>query len=214
MLIALEGIDGAGKTTTAVLVAKKLAERGHSIISTSKRNTAVQDPFAREQIQAVGERLWGVPHDARMNAVGSLHWVFLNAAYFAATHHALSAELTGRRVAVMDNWINKLVARMASNGEFELDELLTMLAPLPQPDAVVMLDVSPKIAGQRRDFSDAERGLLSSKDNTFESFQEVVRGNLLRMASRYGWDIIEPGDADVDEVASKIVSLVESRLPA
>ncbi|MFJ6392829.1 dTMP kinase [Streptomyces sp. NPDC091972] len=213
MIIALEGIDGAGKTTTAALVAQQLTEHGHSVVSTSKRNTAVREPFAREQLQALAERLWGVPHDARLNAVGSLHWVFLNASYFAATHYALSAELGVRRIAVMDNWINKLVARMASNGEFKLDELLQMLAPLPQPDLVVMLDVSPEAAAGRREFSDAERGLLASADSTFETFQAIVRDNLLLMADHYHWDVITPGEATADEVASEVVRLVEGRLP-
>jgi len=214
LLIALEGIDGAGKTTTAALLTKQLAERGYSVTSTNKRDTAVQNPFAQQQIQAVGERLWGVPHDARLSTVGSLHWVYLNAAYFAATHHALSSELPGQHVAVMDNWIYKLIARMASNGEFQLDEMLTMISPLPQPNVVIMLDVPPKVAVQRRDFSYAEHGLLAARHNTFESFQAVVRGNLLRMASYYDWDVIVPGDADADEVASEIVSIIERRFLA
>jgi thymidylate kinase len=214
VIIALEGIDGSGKTTTAALVAQKLTACGHSVISTSKRNPAVREPFAREQLHALAERLWGIPHDARMNTVGSLHWVFLNAAYFAATHHALTAELGMRRIAMMDNWINKLLARMASNGEFKLDELLHLLGPLPQPDLVVMLDVAPKVAASRRQFSDAERGLLASTDNTFESFQTTVRDNLLRMADHYHWDVITPGDATADEVADEVVHLIEGQLPA
>ncbi|MFD5478818.1 dTMP kinase [Streptomyces hawaiiensis] len=214
MIIALEGIDGAGKTTTAALAAEKLTALGYSVVSTSKRDTAVREPFAREQLQALAERLWGVPHDSRLNAVGSLHWVFLNASYFAATHHALSEELGTKQIAVMDNWINKLVARMASNGEFELDELLRMLAPLPQPDLVVMLDVPPSVAASRREFSDAERGLLTSADNTFETFQSTVRSNLLRMADHYKWDLLVPGDSTPDEVALDVVRLVRDRLPA
>lgn len=195
-------------------MAEKLTALGYSVVSTSKRDTAVREPFAREQLQALAERLWGVPHDSRLNAVGSLHWVFLNASYFAATHHALSEELGAKQIAVMDNWINKLVARMASNGEFELDELLRMLAPLPQPDLVVMLDVPPSVAASRREFSDAERGLLTSADNTFETFQSTVRSNLFRMADHYKWDLLVPGDSTPDEVALDVVRLVQDRLPA
>lgn len=216
MLIAFEGIDGAGKTTTTPLVAAKLAELGYEVREATKRNPGIVEEFPREQVAAIGERLWGVPHDERLNSVGSLHWVYLNAAYFAATHHSLSAELGDNGIAVFDNWINKFVARVVTGTtEFDLEQVLQMLQALPQPDMVFFLDVDPKTAASRKQrVSKLERGVLHDGDHDFAGFQTIIRSRLLHMATRFDWITVTPEDRTADEVAEEVAQKVHQRLAA
>jgi len=211
VLVALEGIDGSGKTTTVPIVAARLREKGYSAVEAEKRASIVQHPFAREQLDAVAARLWSVPHDARLGSLGTLNWVYLNSAYFAGTHYALAAQLGPRDIVVFDNWINKFVARIASNGEMPLDEALDLIAPLPQPDFVFLLDVAPATAARRKQFSDLERGALRDGNLNFETYQAEVRENLLRMAKRFDWVVVSPGDKTVEDVAEELADLVASR---
>lgn len=212
MIVAFEGIDGAGKTTTVPLVVEKLAERGLESFATTKRHPVITAPFALEQAEALADRLWGIPHDARLDTVGTLHWIYLNAAYFAAVHHALSAELDHHQVAVMDNWINKFVARIACDGRYPLAEIRSLLRPLPQPDMVFLLDVDPAVAARRKKgATDAERGLLAGADD-FAAHQGTVRKVLLALAEDLRWVVVSPGPRSAAEIAQEVADTVHSRL--
>jgi thymidylate kinase len=213
VLIAFEGIDGAGKTTTAPLVAAKLAESGLSVIQATKRASGVQSPFASEQLDALAKRLWGVPHDARLDELGTLHWIYLNAAFFAGTHFALTAEHGPDTVVVFDNWINKFLARVTSSGEFKLDEVIDILRPLPQPDLVFFLDVPPDVAAARKEgASDLERGFLHDGRRDFVGYQTIVRQGLVVLADRLRWTVIEPVGRTADEVADDVAGRVRAHL--
>jgi len=59
LIIAFEGIDGAGKTTTASLLAAGLSASGYAVSVAKKREPCVPAPFAAEQLKAVADRLWG-----------------------------------------------------------------------------------------------------------------------------------------------------------
>ncbi|MEU6997290.1 hypothetical protein [Nonomuraea sp. NPDC046570] len=212
MLIAFEGIDGAGKTTTAPLVAARLSDLGYTVTEATKRTFTAKSPFAQEQLQAVADRLWRVPHDDRLDSLGTLHWIYLNAAFFAGAHHALSEDLGPGEIAVFDNWINKFVARITGNGKFKLDDALQTLHLLPQPDMVFVLDVPPATAVTRKEFSHLERGTLHDGRLDFVGFQSVVRDSLLHMADHFDWTVVAPLDRSAAEVADEIAQLVHARL--
>lgn len=212
LFVAFEGIDGAGKTTTAPLVARKLASWQIPVLEASKRSPGVSGPFAKEQLHTLAERLWGVPHDDRLDTVGGWHWIFLNAAYFSGLHYALSAELGPDAIVVFDNWINKFVARITSNGSLKFDEVLKVLEPLPQPDMVFLLDVPPMVASARKESaSDLERGPLQDGRRDFAAYQSIIRDSLLQMADQFGWTVISPGGRTPDEVADEVAGIIRSR---
>lgn len=213
MIVAFEGIDGAGKTTTAPLVAAKLRKLGFKATFSAKRRPGVNDPFADEQLTALSDRLWGVPHDARLDALGTPHWIYLNAAYFAGTHHTLSQQIAPREVVIFDNWINKFLVRICSSGAYALDDVVDVLRYVPQPDMVVLFDVSPALAAERKHSpSKLESGILYNGRVNFVGFQNIVRDSLLYLARRYDWPVLAPGEMSPDELAENVVELILKRL--
>lgn len=213
MLVAFEGIDGAGKTTTAALVVPRLASLGFRVLGAEKRSPGVRTEFAAEHLGVLADRLWGVPHDDRLKSLGSLHWIYLNAAYFAGVHHCLSRDSSGLDVVVFDSWINKFVTRAATNGEFTLPEIIEVLAALPRPDLVFMLDVSPKVAAGRKPAATVlERRPLGGRDEDFVAYQSVIRSSLLSLADEFGWTMIHAEDRSAAQVADAVVDVIAASL--
>ncbi|NSC25225.1 hypothetical protein FM076_30375 [Streptomyces albus subsp. chlorinus] len=212
MLIAFEGIDGAGKTTAVPLLVTRLVEKGHKARALLKRSPVVEPAFAEEQLTALAERLWGVPHDSRIASLGSAHWVYLNAAYFAGLRQAVA---TGEEhgVVVTDSWINKFVARVVTNGDLGLEDVLGALRLVRQPDLVVLLDVEPRTASARKESTTVlERGSLASAEDDFVGYQAVVRTTLLSLAERAGWRVVATGERTAEEVADEVAALVDGFL--
>lgn len=213
MFIAFEGIDGSGKTTVAGLLVDVLSRRGMMATQLRKRVPDIGPPFARAQLSALAERLWGIPHDDTIGQVGNLHWIYLNAAYFAGLRTAVASAGAPGEVVVIDNWINKFVARVSTNGEFTLDEVRALVRPVPQPDLVFLLDVPPSVAAARKPVPTAlERGVLVRPDKDFVTYQATVRAALLRMAADSAWTIIDGGERPAADIADEIADLVLAKV--
>lgn len=213
MLIAFEGIDGSGKTTTAGLLVDVLGASGVPALHIDKQRPPVQPGYAADHLRVLADRLWGASRNAPIHQLGELHWIYLNAAYFSALSAAVIAPaIRSGRTVVVDSWINKFVARVSTNGERTVDEVLTLLGPVPQPDMVFLLDVAPATAAARRaDFNQAERGPLGSRQGDFVSYQAGVRRVLLDLADSLDWVVAEPGDRTPIELARYLADFVVRR---
>jgi len=215
MIVAFEGIDGAGKSTAGPLVVAKLVEWGYAAKFAAKRAPGVSDPFAQEQLSAISERLWGIPHDARLDSLGTAHWIYLNAAFFAGTHSAFSTQADSDQIVVFDNWINKFVTRILNTSSYQIEDISAVLRYVPQPDMVILLDVAPALAAQRKvDASELERGVLRNGRLDFVGYQSLIRASLLSLASLHEWSVIVVGDASPSEVAIDAANIVRARIDA
>jgi len=213
LLVAFEGIDGSGKTTTATLVADRLSAIGVKAKALQKRDPDIGSLFVRRQLRVLADCLWGIPHDGTLKSLGSLHWIYLNGAYFSGLHEAVSAETEPTQVVVLDRWINKFVARVTTNGEFTIDDVLELLCPMPRPDLVFLLDVPPEVAASRKAVTKPlELGPIDAVERDFVSYQATVRQLLLVMADRFGWTVIAPAGRARDEIAAEVADVVCSRL--
>lgn len=213
MIVAFEGIDGAGKTTLAPLVATILRSQGIAAQFARKRAPVISDGFAGEQLRLLAERLWGIPHDARLGSLGTRYWIYLNAAYFSGLHTALSRQEPADVVIIVDNWINKFVARVAAEGQFSGAELESVLTLVPRPDLIVLLDVDPAVAAQRKlTPSELEQGVLFNGELDFVGYQRLVRAHLLAQAKRQGWPVVSAGARRCDDIAAEAVRLIHNDL--
>jgi thymidylate kinase len=213
MIVAFEGIDGAGKTTLAPRVAAILQHHGIDARFAAKRAPGISDNFAKEQLNIISECLWGVPHDARLDSLGTPYWIYLNAAYFSGIYAALSRQQQPYQVTIFDNWINKFIARISARGEFRGDELETILALVPQPDLVVLLDVEPDVAAQRKlTASELEQGVLFNGQLDFVGYQGLIRDHLLAQARQRDWPVVVAGARQLDAIAAETAQLIYHRI--
>ena len=139
MFICLEGIDGAGKTTQARMLAQKLRENGKEV-------ELVADPGTTQIGTAIRQIL--LHNDAPISPAAQM-------LLFSAARAELAAYIAQRRLSgaiiVCDRW---LLSTLVYQGEInnikpELIEHIFQETSFLQPDICFLLDISPEAAGKR-----------------------------------------------------------------
>jgi dTMP kinase len=165
VLIAFEGIDGAGKTTQVGLLVDFLQSRGKRVLR-SKEPTDGRWGRKIRQSASVGrmslaEELKAFIEDRKEHVAG----IILPA-------------LSRGEIVVLDRYFYSTIAYQGSRGA-DIDALTTeMLSIAPEPDAALLLDVPPKVGLAR-----IEKG-RGETPNAFETLEtlEKVRSVFLRIA--------------------------------
>jgi dTMP kinase len=220
-LIAIEGIDGAGKGTHAARVAESAAARGHRVASFS---FPLYDgnPFSR----AVADYLNG-----EFGGADEVHPELAALLYAGARFHArpqLVAALADCDLVVCDRYVASNAAHQGAKltGDARarlldwLDEVEYGEFALPRPDLVVLLDapvaLARELVGRK-----ATRGYTTLEADIHEAdagHSGATRDVYLELARRGNWRVVATGGADgapraVDEIAGEIWRAVEPLLP-
>jgi len=166
--IALEGVEGAGKTTLARMLASALERAGHRV-------TLVREPGGTE----AGERIREVLLDGD-SELG--HWT--EALLFAAARSQLATEVIGPALergewVVGDRSVYSSLAYQGGGRRLGVEVVRAVnaagLGPV-WPDRVVLLRVDPSVGLQRQEIADRIGGEGSA-------FQEVVADTFDRLAA-------------------------------
>lgn len=144
--IAIEGIDGAGKTTVAEAVAERLAELGNDVVG-------VREPGGT----SIGEAVRGVLLDPRGEMAA---WT--EALLFAAGRAQLAAEVVGPalesgKVVVSDRSVYSSLAYQGGARGLGIEPVRTVNEAGLQgvwPDLVVLLRLDPETGLAREDEAD------------------------------------------------------------
>lgn len=220
-LIAIEGIDGAGKGTQAARVAESAAARGHRVASFS---FPLYDgnPFSR----AVADYLNG-----EFGGADEVHPELAALLYAGDRFHArpqLVAALADCDLVVCDRYVASNAAHQGAKltGDARarlldwLDEVEYGEFALPRPDLVVLLDapvaLARELVGRK-----AARGYTTLEADIHEAdagHSGATRDVYLELARRGNWRVVATGGADgapraVDEIAGEIWRVVEPLLP-
>jgi dTMP kinase len=196
VLVALEGGEGAGKSTQAAL----LAERLDAVLTREPGGTVVGEAVRRLLLEPGGAGL-----DARTEA---LLFAADRAAHVA---HVIEPALATGRSVVTDRYVESSLAYQAFGRGLALDDVRVLSAFATggrAADVVVVLDVDPVLGGARRgrppDRMEAEDA----------AFHERVRAGFAELAAAEP-DRIAVVDAsgDVSQVAALVWAAVEVRLP-
>ena len=195
-LIALEGVDGCGKSTQAVLLADAIgalatAEPGATRLGATLR-TLLLDP----DLPAVSERA--------------------EALLMAADRAQHVAEVVGPaldqgRWVVTERFSGSTLAYQGYGRGLDLDELRRLVAWAAggiEADLTILLDVPPAVARGRLDLARADR--LEQLDT---GFHDRVRAGYraLAAADPDGWVLVDAGGS-VDVVAGHLLAAVEDHL--
>lgn len=192
MLIALEGLDQAGKETQGQLLRDELRAEGRRarLVSFPDYGTSIGEEIARA---LQGERDYG-PDVMQLLYVANRH----------ERKPDLVRWLEAGLVVVCDRYVASSVAYGEAQ-DLDTEWLAGMQQFLPAPDLTVLLDIPPELAATRKavglDRYERDVALLAR-----------VRTCYLRLAEREGWIRVD-GSRTKAEVAAEIRAAVDERLP-
>lgn len=187
MLVALEGIDGAGKSETRALIAQRLRERGLQVVECGE----LQSPWA----------------DSIRSGLAGHYTPFVKTFLFAAdrawTYEQICVPaLAAGSVVLWDRYVDSaLVYRSVELSRepalLELDFVRTINGPFRRPDLTILLDLPVSKA-------EARVQAAGRAEPYTRTFLEKVRTEYLRIAnektSRY---VVIDADASREEVSSR-----------
>lgn len=199
VLIAIEGIDGSGKTTQCKLLNNYL-ESVDVPASIIKAKTEEQDKSFREFIKT-----FGITYD-------SISFAFLYQALHRRQYELTRHELDNKKVIIADRWnpsffvFHNLFGHLAKKPGARkcLDDLAFEGL---EPDICFLLDISVKTAFQRR-----SRRKTEAPPNKQElEFYQRISAEYQKLAARKKWVVID-AHLPVKEIHRQIILLVKKTL--
>jgi len=188
-LIAIEGIDQAGKWTQANFLASKLKKSGNpgSVWDFPDYTT----PLGKQLKAYLRGNLHLNPH--------TIHLLYAANKWEVADR--LTSKIEGGEMVIVNRYTPSNLAYGIAHG-LSSDWLSALEEGLPKPDLVVVLDVSPRTSCLRK-----RRGRdVHESDLTYLN---KVRRAYVALAKRYGWTVV---DAEGD--AQKVRESVWARVTA
>jgi len=204
LLITLEGIDGAGKSTQLRLLASALRERGCRVCVT-------REPGGTH----IGEQIRKVLLASRNTQLAALSELALM--YAARAQHlreVIRPALAQGDVVLSDRFNDASFAYQGYGrrlGAAAVRGLDRIICGATQPNLTLLLDMAPRVALQR---ATTRENRIKSKQRRFEmaglEFQERVRNGYLAIARRNPKRVkVVNADRSIEEVQDEIRSIVD-----
>ncbi len=202
MFIVLEGIDGAGKSTQARLLAKWFENRGYDVVLTKEPTDTPFGKLIRKLVLTGGKE--GIIDGAKISHEAE-------ALLFAAdrAEHVdklIRPSLAAGKVVISDRYFYSSLAYQWARG-LDLEWLIDLNRFAVRPNLVILLDLPVRESMKRL----RSRKIKSEFDKILE-LQKKVRENYLRLAEMFPEIKIVNAREDVETVHRQIVALVETLL--
>lgn len=206
VLIAFEGIEGAGKSTHARLLAEHLRARGYDVVCT-------REPGGTP----VAEAVRGILLDGELDAMDDRTEALLYAAA-RAEHVAkvIAPALQRGAVVITDRYLDSSLAYQGHArglGIAEVAEVNQWGTRQTQPDLVLLLalDVEQGLARVRHRVGDD--GTIDRLEREAVEFHRRVAGGFDELARRSpDRFVVIAADGDIDDVAARVREVVDARL--
>jgi len=181
--VAIEGIDQSGKETQSRLLANRIREEGHSV-------DVMEFPDYKTRI---GLRLREYLHGKTRLDLHAVHLLY--AANKWESLYKLNRKIRNVDVLILNRYRASNLAYGVAHG-LPIEWLSALERGLPEPDVLLLLDVSPRLSFERkkqdRDVHEKKRAYLLK-----------VRRVYLQLAKRSGWIVIN-GERDREVVHKAI----------
>jgi len=198
--ISLEGVDGSGKSTQAVMLADALRDRGHEVIH-------VREPGGTPFGEAV--------RDVVLGPDAMSPWA--EALLFAAARSQLVVDVIEPAIAlgtwvVADRFLDSSLAYQGAARGLGIDEVAAVNAPGiggTMPDLTIILDLPAAAAVDRR----SGRGSVDRIEGEGEALQESVAEGYREVARLYPDRVhLVSAQGTLDEVHARVMATVVSAL--
>jgi dTMP kinase len=193
ILVVFEGIDGAGKTTQAALLAERLSALGVEVVRTKEPTNG---PW--------GQKVRASASTGRLAPADELHAFVEDRKEHVAG--LIRPALAAGKAVIVDRYYFSTAAYQGARGA-DPDELIrTNEAFAPKPDLLVLLTVTPQVGiariGQRGDVS-----------NLFEREEDLARSAAIFARLDGSYLLRLDGNRSIEELAGEILAAVRA-LPA
>jgi thymidylate kinase len=191
-LIAVAGIDGAGKSTLAAALRTTLTNMGHETILAGKQTVDVpSDEDLSQYLDAVNAVVYRRKASVGQ-ACGDHYWLFALAAWHSLQdRHIIRPALQAGIHVILDNSHHKTLARYTLSREMTDGLAAQAFAHLSSPDVILFLRIPSQDALRRkRTFTPLEAGHAGPSAEHFIAYQNKVADDLSRQASQI-WESID-----------------------
>lgn len=193
MIIEIEGIDGAGKTTQVRLLKQALEEQGHSVL-------IVKDLDSTEIGRKIKEMF--VSDAPRYKAVELFGFLCCKAHLFS---EVVAAAVKDGVYVLCDRGFGSLISYFEAHG-FEranLEAMLSIAVPELRPTYTILLDLPVKEALRRN----MAKQSFSKFDNMGAAFFEQQRLIYLSLSERTDWHVID-ATRTIEDLHSDILEVL------
>ena len=194
--IAIEGIDGSGKTTIANLLYSKLSEKYNKI-------TLMKEPYDNDLSKKIKEII-SKEHEK------NLDYGYLLALLFTADRSIknidLKKYLNSDYIIISDRSVYSTFSYQILYEGMNIEWLRCVSKYIIRPDITFILDVDPRIAVER---INSRNKNITSYENT--EFLKKVRENFLKLKEIFPDDniIYIDGKEKTEEILKKILNIIE-----
>ncbi|GAA2773707.1 hypothetical protein [Kitasatospora cinereorecta] len=207
--LALEGPDGAGKTTLAACVADSLAHLG--VQHVDRRQVSTHSTYAATLMAPLARMLW---HSGDSPDLSDSFWAHLQASWFTAHGEQVVAPALAAGPILVDGWYFKLASHLTGQG-WSTAQIDYLFSRVRRPDHTILLDVEPEVLWDRKadQLRPAELGMHGSYTTlgreSFLDYQKRGLDRLRNMAAAGGWHVMKvPADEDLNTTAHRVTALI------
>jgi len=201
LFIAIEGIDGSGKTSVAKMLATALIAAGRNVVLT-------REPGGT----AIGEQIRNVVlSESSIGMTPETETLLFAAARAQHVAEIIKPALAHDRMVICDRYVDSSLAYQWGGRGLSKELILSVQGMATNgimPDLRILLDVPVELAMRRR-FADSNRS--NRLDNEQVQFYERVRAAYLALATSdsKGWLVVD-AERDLQEISLEVFRLVES----
>jgi len=189
VLIAIEGIDGSGKTTIARFLEEELRKRGYNVV---RFKEPTDSEYGRKIKQILKERIVSPKEELEL---------FLKDREVDVRDNILPALKEGK-IVIMDRYYYSTIAYQGALG-LDVEEIKKLNEKFPKPDLVIILDVSPETA--------LKRIKAKRKPDRFEDLNYLRRVRDIFLSLRDNVVVIN-AERELEDVKREVLKIVLKHL--